>query len=209
MPSLPLPAAPCPPLCPFPPAAAPGAALIPLEPPVAPWPPGLPGIPPSGASSAATATSLDAATWLNLAASFPAVDLRESHGVMPDVGWGGAILTDVDRLSVAYPTERVDARWILEMRVEFFPNTGYAQVCRLRFQPFKLRGIGATLDLLQFSPVTRKTITRIADVNHYSACGGRKSYHAHSVYSRPASRCRCDDVQESMPRAQKKLVTIT
>ena len=111
------------------------------------------------------------------------MDLRESHGVMPDVGWGGAILTDVDRLSVAYPTERVDARWILEMRVEFFPNTGYAQVCRLRFQPFKLRGIGATLDLLQFSPVTRKTITRIADVNHYSACGGRKSYHAHSVYS--------------------------
>lgn len=148
MSSLPLPAAPCPPLCPFPPAAAVGAALIPLELPAAPWPSTVPGMPPSGASGAATATSLDAATWLRLAGSFAVEDLRESDSAMPAGGWGGAIETDVDRLSVAFPTERVDVRWILGMAVQLYPNTGYAQVCRLLFRPFKSRGVDSTLDLL-------------------------------------------------------------
>lgn len=145
MSSLPLPSAPLPPLCPFPPAAACGAASIPLEPSVAPWPPAaLPAIPPRGSSGAATAASLNTATWLGLAGSFTAVALCEIDSVMPQGGWEGAIETDVDRLSVAYPTERVDVRWILEMAVELYPNTGYAQVifCRrcFPFVLFKTRG---------------------------------------------------------------------
>lgn len=128
---LPLPAAPWPPLCPYPPAATLGVASIPLELPIASYPPALSRASLPEASNAAITAALDAATWSSLAKTFSVVDLCESDSGMPEGGWDDAIQTDVDRLSVACPAEREDVRWILAKAVELYPNAGYSQVCRL------------------------------------------------------------------------------